>query len=437
MSQGILLTQTSGILQPIAALLGNLMNLIVQGLDVITGNGKNPSLGLAIILFTIVIYLIMTPLTYKQQKFSKLSAKMNPEIQAVQKKYKGKKDNASVMAMNAETKEIYAKYGVSPTGSCVQLLIQMPILFSLYRVIYNIPAYVGQVKDTFHPLVDHVAGNEKVIEFVKNLDTSRAYSSQFDADKFVVGTEAYTNTLIDCFNKMSTSSWNTFIDQFKDYADDARNTMESLLSYNDFLGINIGNAPWEVLTSNFSAGTLTAGVVIGAVIIPLLSALTQWINVKLMPQVSKSGDGGTADSVAASMKTMNYIMPLMSAFFCFTLPAGMGIYWIAGAIVRSIQQVIINKHIDKIDLDALIEKNKEKYEEKAKKNGVSKEQMNSYASMNTKRMNSSKSLFTAEEKEEAISKANEFYSNPENLKEGSIAARANLVRAYNEKNNKQ
>ena len=100
-----------------------------------------PNIGLSIILFTIVVYLMMLPLTIKQQKFSKLSAKMNPELQAIQAKYKNRKDNESAMQMNAETQAVYAKYGVSPTGSCVQLLIQMPILLALYQVISKIPAY--------------------------------------------------------------------------------------------------------------------------------------------------------------------------------------------------------------------------------------------------------------------------------------------------------
>ena len=85
---------------------------------------------LSIILFTIVIYLLLLPLTIKQQKFSKLSAKMSPELQAIQNKYKDKKnDQAAMMAMNEEQRAVYAKYGVSPSGTCVQLLVQMPILF--------------------------------------------------------------------------------------------------------------------------------------------------------------------------------------------------------------------------------------------------------------------------------------------------------------------
>ena len=64
--------------------------------------------------------------------------------------------------------------------------------------------------------------------------------------------------------------------------------------------------------------------------------------------------------MASSMKTMNYIMPLMSAWFCFTLPAGMGLYWIAGSVIRSLQQIFINKSVDRMDMDAFLKKQEEK-----------------------------------------------------------------------------
>ena len=92
-----------------------------------------------------------------------------------------------------------------------------------------------------------------------------------------------------------------------------------------------------------------------------------------MPQQERSKDGSSemADTMASSMKTMNMIMPIMSAVFCYTLPAGMGLYWVAGAVVRSIQQIVINKHIDKIDLDELIKKNEEKSQKRRWKRPVS------------------------------------------------------------------
>ena len=114
------------------------------------------NVGLSIIIFTIIIYTLMFPLTYKQQKFSKMSQKMQPELQATNE-VSGEKDQASMIAMQEETQAIYQKYGVSMMGSCVQMLIQMPLLFALYRVFMNVPAYVTGVKDILRCLsTDHV-----------------------------------------------------------------------------------------------------------------------------------------------------------------------------------------------------------------------------------------------------------------------------------------
>ena len=101
-------------------------------------------------------------------------------------------------------------------------------------------------------------------------------------------------------------------------------------------------------------------MIIGVLMIPLLSALTQWINTKLMPQAQSSGKEGEENTMAQSMKTMNTVMPLISAFFCYSMPIGLGIYWIAGAVVRSIIQIAVNKHLDKIDIDEMIKNNMEK-----------------------------------------------------------------------------
>ena len=427
---GILLTQHSGVLKPIAILLGYLMN----GIFVLLDKMGIPNVGLAIILFTIVIYGLMTPLTVKQQKFSKFSAKMNPELQAIQKKYKNKKDNDSMMAMNEETKAVYDKYGVSPTGSCLQLVIQMPILFALYRVIYSMPAYVEQIKSAFFPLVDKLIAQAGSAEFIQAFKNSNMYAKQFTNEAFLNGTTAYVqNNYIDCLNKASSAEWQSIADKFPSLAADVSNTVAKLDEYNNFLGLNIANSPSFILKDSFQSGAY--GMIIAALMIPFLAAFTQWLNVKLMPQPETKGDGSTQDSMAASMKTMNLMMPIMSAVFCFTLPAGMGIYWIAGAVVRSFQQIFINRHIDKIDMDEIIKKNLEKREKKLEKMGVAGKNLNGYASMNTKKATNAKSLYTQEEKDAALKKAEEYYNNKE-LKAGSIAAKANLVKQYNEKNNK-
>lgn len=431
----ILLTQDTGkILGPVSKLLGYIMEGIFYVIDKI----GIPNIGLAIILFTIVIYLLLMPLTIKQQKFSKLQVKMNPELQAIQKKYKNKKDNDSMMAMNMETKAVYAKYGVSPSGSCVQLLIQMPILLALYRVIGNIPAYVGKVKEAFFPLVDELIKEAGSVEFLKGFSNASMYAKQFENESFTGGVTSYVqNTFVDVLNKASSSEWLSLKEHFSNLSADIDHTVSLLEKYNNFLGLSMSNSPAFTFGEARAAGSVV--MMIAAFSIPVLAAVTQWINVKLMPQQPTDTENEQQNTMMQSMKTMNMVMPIMSAVFCYTLPAGMGLYWVAGAVVRSIQQVLINKHIDKMDLDEVIQKNAEKAKKKIEKANAQAEKMSAYANMNTKKVGmaskaSVPSSLSQEEKEELVKKSTEYYS--KNAKPGSMMAKANMVREYNEKKNK-
>lgn len=429
----VILTQYSGhILGPIAKILGYIMNAIFMMLDKI----GIPNIGLAIILFTIVIYLLLMPLTIRQQKFSKLSAKMNPEIQAIQAKYKDKKDNESMMRMNEETKAVYAKYGTSPTGSCLQLAIQMPILLALWRVIDNIPGYVGKVKDGFFPFVDkfyEIKGSIDYIQSTDNFANASRFSKQFSNELFTSGNAEYIKgTIIDVLNKATTAEWHKIYEQadfasLKDIITNAQHTgaLDIFSKYNSFLGLNIANSPSYYFKSGISGHHV--GMVLGAILIPLLSALTQWLNTKLMPQ-PETTPGSQQDTMAASMKSMNVMMPLMSMVFCFSLPVGMAIYWIAGAVVRSIQQIVINKHLDKIDFDDIIEKNADKAKAKIEKS----KKMYEAAGLANNAKISTKAIV----KNAPDSNSNDNNtSKPANAKPGSIAAKANMVRNYNERNN--
>jgi YidC/Oxa1 family membrane protein insertase len=406
-----------------------------------------PNIGLSIILFTIVIYLLLMPLTIKQQKFSKLQVRMNPEIQAIQAKYKGKQDQASMLALNQETKAVYAKYGVSPSGSCLQLLIQMPILFALYRVIYAMPAYVTKIGEAFGVLADKIMQASNGVEEVKALSSAMYFTKNFD----IAGNTK--NAIIDTLNKTSTLDMTALSEKFG-LADLTYNGSLILTNgsekglidiYNNFLGLNIGNSPMDTMKTAFAAGNYL--LLAGAIAIPVLAAVTQWINYKLMPQAATNDDNkkkqpsnDTAEAMQQSMKMMNTLMPIMSAWFCLTLPAGMGLYWVIGAVVRSIQQVAINKHIDKMDIDAEIEKNVEKYKEKLKKQGIDPAKLQAAARTNTKSISSKTSYQnsaskrpakTDEEKAEDIKKATEYYN--KNAKPGSLSAKANMVKQYNEK----
>lgn len=428
----MLLTKTNTfIIGPVATLLGFIMNAIFMFLDGLFGV---QNIGLCIILFTIIIYFFMTPLNIKQQKFSKMSAKMNPEIQKIQKKYKGKQDQASMMKMNEETKAVYEKYGVSPTGSCLQLLIQMPILFALYRVIWNIPAYVDSVKEAFMPLVNLLLENADSTQSVMN---EFATANQINFDKL-----GYTvNSIVDTLYKLKPADWTSLANSFPDMEETIHKTQNVIDGMNHFLGLNIGDSPFNIFMSGIQSGAIL--LAIGALLIPILSGVTQWMNVRLMSTANDTASQVGEGTMASSMKMMNNIMPLMSVVFCFTLPAGLGIYWVASSVVRSIQQLAINRHLDKVDMDEMIKKNMEKAAEKRKKKGLPPQTITNQAKVNTKNVethssdsNNKKKSLTPEERQKMIDKSTEYYKTHA-AKPGSIASKARMVEQYNEKNGKK
>lgn len=413
---GILLTQYNGaILGPIAKVLGALLNVIFNIV---------PNVGVAIIIFTVIIYICLLPLTYQQQKFSKLSARMNPEIKAIQDKYKGKKDQESMQRQNEEMQYVYKKYGVSPTGSCVQLLVQMPILFALYRVIYSIPAYVTKIYDCLKPLAENILEAAKGLDVLNTLSiTTKGQYANYVKNGNFTGENAL-NSVIDVLNRASIADWE-LIGNIQGLDKDLFNSVEAQFQrFNTFLGLNVSYSPMDTVLSAFKDGKYL--LIVGAVLIPILAAATQWINTLFMPQPANTGDNG--DSASSMMKSMNVTMPLISAFFCTTLPIGMGIYWIAGAVIRSIEQVLINRHIDKMDIEKIVAKNLEKEGVKRAAPGNVKKS-DSISGRATIRTSSISSPVSAGQGEEDSSS---FKPAP-----NSIAARANMVKEYNERNNKE
>ncbi len=431
------LTQTTApVIRQVAILLGWIMNGIFSVQSAIGW----ANIGLCIILFTIVVYMIMTPLTYQQQKFSRMSAKMNPEIQAVQKKYQNKKnDPAAMQKMNDETQAIYAKYGVNPMGSCLQLAVQMPILFALYRVIWNIPAYVGRVKDVFTPLAEALmktSGAETYLaETAKSLNVN-TFSGDMNVTK-----------IIDVLYKFKPDTWTELAKKFPELTDNIDKTQHTVDKMNYFIGLNIADTPMNIITTAAKSGAIL--LLIGGVLIPLLAALTQWLNAKLMSSMNpaqQGGQGQVADTMANSMKTMNTVMPLMSAFFCLTLPVGLGIYWIIGAVVRCIQQIVINKRLEKTPIEELIAKNIEKMNKKREKKGLAPQKMVSNATISARNIAADaekpvKMVQKENPKADLMKKASTISENAGkkagNAKAGSLAARAGMVQDFNDKHAKK
>ena len=414
----------------VAEILGYLMNGIYLLLD----KAGIPNVALAIILFTIVMYLLMTPLQISQQRFSKLNAVMSPEIQKVQAKYKGKRDQVSQQKMLDETNAIYAKYGVNQAGSCIQLLIQMPVLFALYQVIYHIPGYIGLIGGKLRVVAEDASFVSFFTKFVEKLPNNAQLTATLGT-----GSKLTTESVMDTIYKLNPAQWSELLKEAadKDYSAGLVSLHDYIERATNFVVMNISDTPMNLITTSFKAGQWV--VLIAAVLIPLLAWGTQVLNMKLMPTANVNKD--SKDSMSQTMNTMNTFMPLMSAFFCLTLPVGIGIYWIAGAVVRSIQQFIINKKLDRESIDEIIAKNQKKMNDKRAKKGLPPQKITESAHVSTRTIESEnrmKEEAQAQRSERAKARAKEssaYYNS--NAKPGSLASKANMVKAFDEKNLKK
>ena len=415
----MVLTKAGSILGPIATVLGYVIDILFR----FTSSFGVFNVGLCIILFTIVMKTLMIPLTIKQQKTTKLMSVMNPEIQAIQKKYKGKSDQESMQRQNVEIQAVYEKYGTSMTGGCLPLLIQMPILLALYRVIYNIPAYVPSVRVYFDNVVTPLMGQADYAQKLQEI-TNIATACGGKLDKFDF---TNANRLVDMLYKFSTSQWGELQALFPAISDVIGQNAAVVERMNTFLGLNMAEAPGWVPSF--------------AWIIPVLAAVSQWFSTKLMSGNQPSTSADAENPMAQSMKTMTTTMPLFSAFICITMPAGLGIYWIATSVVTIIQQLIVNAYMDKVNIDDMIAKNLEKVNKKRAKQGLppAKVTQNATASLKAIKAEEEKEKAAEEVKKEKIAKqieeSSKYYNT--NAKPGSLASKAAMVQKYNEAHDKR
>lgn len=416
----VFLTAQGGFLGPFCWLLGKILNLIYEGFASI----GIENLALCIIAFTVVVKLILLPFTLRQQKSTKINQYIQPEIQKIQKKYKNKTDQESMLKQQQETQEVYRKYGTSMTSGCLLSFIQLPIIYALYRVIYNIPAYVPAIKQLYTPIAEQIL---KVNDYSTILSTFVSDNKINTASKAIntlskLDAGAVTdNHIIDVISQFSLSQWESFgnlVTEHTGLIDAIATNVPHINNLNQFiLGINISEAPgWKISW---------------ALLIPISAALFQFLSTKVMPTPQTDNSDPTAAQTAAMSKSMLYTMPIMSLFFCITLPAGIGIYWTMSALISLLIQVGINIYYDKIaDMDKILEKQMEKAKKKKKKNKKSfMEKMMEAAGAAESTSNSANSVAGTNLK--SYNNTSSANSETVTYRKGSIASKANIMQQYN------
>lgn len=403
------LTQYQGkILGPVAWVLGKILN----GIYVVLSQLGIENAGLCIIIFTFFVNALIIPFNIKQQKFSKLSSVMQPELAKINEKYKNRKDTESVQKMQLETQAVYQRYGVNPTAGCLPLLITMPILLALYRVIYAIPAYVDSIGALYYNIANGLQ-EQNYLEYMTQMITELRVNTSGWGD---ISKEISVAHLVDIMSSFRSANWDALVQQFPNIADVIRANSEKIMDINTiFGGINIVDTP---------------GYKFPGIILPILAVVLQLIQVRLMPQQTTSGNE-EMNATMQSMKMMNTIMPVFSGLMCIMLPIGVGIYWVAGYVFRIVQQLCINQYMKKIDVDALIKRNVEKAKKRNEKLGIDPEAVQKYAMQRTSGLGEAKSKRTS-----TAGKANINVNRKEDVnvkknnaeyKPGSIAQKAHLV----------
>lgn len=474
---------------PIIKQVADLLGIILSGIYFLFDKVGIANIGLCIIVFTIIVRLLMIPMSIKQQKSMKLNALINPEIQAIQKKYRGKSDTESMMAMRMETTAVYQKYGTSPTGGCLPMLIQMPIILALYGVISAIPSHVSSVGDLYNEATGFIYESMDEYSDLKTLNQImvdngiEGFSEKKDFNSIMNGyynsslenlsnNKSKINELLTSGTKRQTLEG---IDKNKDAWHDMKVLKDTSLGIIDSLK-NVSEADWKKLTESdklseyqkdvlakYSDGkkdyaamsseinnnysemdkiredvasvysfcgidlSRSPSMEMGdgiwwAIFIPLLSAVFQWLSAHIS---TKSNQEQMKDNpMASSMKMMNITMPLMSAFFCYSFASGLGLYWIMGSVIQAVQTLVLNKHFSKISVDDIIKANLEKLNAKRAKQGLPPQKISAAANTNVKNIKSVNDKSQSDKKNT---------SSGVTYKKGGIAAKANMVKEYNEK----
>ncbi len=283
--------------------------------------------GLSIILFTIIIKLILLPLQIHSQKAMKKQQKVQPIIAELQKKYANDQQKLS-----AEMMKVYKENGVSMSGGCLPLLIQMPILYALYRVIQRPLTYIKGIDFTSETVIANV---QKVLSMMKE---------QFPD---VIGNLA--DSTVDQINKMYQIHLSTWADKLglaKDFGWD--------INFN-FLGLDLSGIPSKAITEIMAGNFSDIGTIL-LILIPIIAMLATWFSMKQSQSMTQNPNARqNEDNPAQSMnKSMSLMMPIMTGFFTVTLPSGIGIYWIVSSLVQIAQQYVLNKYFDRKEDDFVV-----------------------------------------------------------------------------------
>lgn len=265
----------------IADIFGYVLNFLYQLVN---------NYGLAIILFSIVLKIVMLPISIKQQKTMKKSAKVQAEMAKIQDKYKNNPEK-----LNQETIELYKREKMSPFGGCLSAIIQIVILFAVFYLVKSPLTYMKKVEP----------------------DLINQYTTEIKQEEGNKNT-AYPEIAI---------------------IKEKGNIDEKVNINMDFLGIDLSSVPTEKLSDW------------RVYIIPGLYVITSFFSMRMSTMKPKkkkeeeNGEPDPMDAMAQANKSMSYIMPIMSISIAVIAPLGLALYWLISNVLMILERLFLNKFL--------------------------------------------------------------------------------------------
>jgi len=254
---------------------------------------------IALLLFALIMQIVLLPLSIKQQKNSVKQAQLGPKIKALRKKYDGRTDAATQQKMQEETMELYKRENFNPAGGCLPLLIQMPILLSLYNVVMNPLRYVSGL----------------TAERISELQTYMTDTLALELNP--------RGIYIDMLNRIRAD-----VDSYLSVAPELSDCILPKMSIGSF---DLAEVPTVALN--------------WLILVPILTFVVSVLSMKITRMFTYQSPETIEAQKSPSMKIMNYSMPLLSVWIAFSVPAAIGMYWIFRNIISTVQQILLSRLI--------------------------------------------------------------------------------------------
>lgn len=336
----------------INSIFGSILNFIFEGIVMIT---PVAALAISIVVFTLVARILLTPLQMSSQRATRKMSKIQPELTKIQDKYKGKSDQASQIKQSQEMQGLYKKYKINPFAGCLPLLIQFPLIIGLFNVLRT-PAHYIKYLGTEYTTIAQIFINN-VTNYQALLEPYRA-SIESMTRMTKIGYDLTDSTQLGRFlSHLTSAQWNEVISQIQNPTAVSLITsaVELKNKFETFFGLSVVDTPSGLISTQW-----------WVILIPITAGASTYIFTKLTMASNGTDLNSQQGSAASTMKTMNIVMPIMTGAFAYTMPIGLAIYWIAGNVIMLVQQIIVNKILDK--QDAKFEAQLEKEREEARKN---------------------------------------------------------------------